>query len=195
MRALTTEELREVKLKRDEFAQLPRTPVVMVADNLTSGFNVGSLFRLADAFRIERLYLCGTTPQPPQPRIRKTSMGSEKWVEWRAHSSASEVVSELHELGYHTVAIELTASSTPLPEFHFHLPLTMVVGDELAGISPAALAACEASVSIPMWGMGNSINVVTAAAIVIYQMSVRYTPSPIGSSCQRRTISGGPHYR
>lgn len=174
MRALSTDELRSMRPDRATFADLPRHPVALVLNNLTSGFNVGAAFRLADAFRLNSVHLCGTTPTPPKPRIVKTSMGTERWVPYAVHADALSAIETLREQGFRPVAVELTDAAIPLESFHPLWPMALVFGDEMVGVSPRVLAACELSVFIPMYGMGNSMNVVTAMAISAHHVTTCY---------------------
>ena len=175
---LSTERLRRQKPSRKEFSDLPRSPIHVIADNLTSGFNVGGIFRVSDAFRLAAVHLCGTTPAPPTSAIKKTSMGTERWVPWRYHRDAVEAVDECKRRGRHVVAVELTEKAVPLGMFRPTFPLALVLGDEMLGVSPEVLDRVDASVAIPMRGMGNSLNVVAAFSIVAYAVSRHLQDGP-----------------
>lgn|GEM_PF-6638949 len=151
--------------------RFPRNPVSFVLDNLTSGFNVGSAFRIADAFRADSLHLCGTTPTPPRPRITETSMGTERWVPSRSWPSATEALAALRSEGWHPVAVELASEAEPLVDFRPRFPVALVFGDELAGIGSGTLELCAAAVYIPMHGMGNSLSVSAAIAIAAHHFT------------------------
>lgn len=179
MRALSTAELRSMRPDRDTFADQPRHPVALVLENLTSGFNVGAAFRLADAFRLDSVHLCGTTPAPPKARITKTSMGTERWVPYSVHPDTVSALDALCARGFHAVAVELTDAAIPLERFNPGFPLALVLGDEMVGVSSTALQACESSVVIPMYGMGNSMSVVTAMAVVAHHVVASYRNSPV----------------
>lgn len=173
MRLLTTEELRARKPDRKTFIGLPRNPFSVILDNLTSGFNVGSIFRISDAFLAERLYLCGTTPCPPRPAITKTSIGTDRWVPWEHHASSERLAGDLRGRGIQIVAVELTDKSVAPENAEFRFPLALVLGDEMLGVSPAVVEMADLSVAMPMLGMGNSISVVSAYAIVAYELARR----------------------
>ena len=192
MRALTSEELRMAKPDRKLFPALPRNPVAVVVDNFTSGYNVGALFRAADAFSVERLYLCGSTPEPPKPRIAKTSRGTERWVPWEARPDAAGVVAELRGRGYQVVALELTDESVPPWEADFSFPVCLVVGDEMTGVSQEVLNLADMAVAVPMMGMGNSMNAAAALAIVLYEIFLRLRP---GAEIRRLRLRKGMSLR
>jgi tRNA G18 (ribose-2'-O)-methylase SpoU/DNA-binding XRE family transcriptional regulator len=189
-RSFSKEQLRARKPDRRVFRDLPRAPFSIVIDNLTSGFNVGSIFRTADAFLAERVYLCGTTPTPPRARITKTSMGTDRWVPWERSASARDVVDGLRERGTQIVAVELTDGSIPPDGADLRPPLALVLGDELAGVSAPVLEAADLAVAVPMLGMGNSMNVSAAFAIVAYELtrSLRLSVDPDRASEQVRLM-------
>lgn len=168
---LSTEQLRRQKPSRKEFSDLTRSPIHVIADNLTSGFNVGGIFRTSDAFRLAAVHLCGTTPVPPTSAIKKTSMGTERWVPWQYHRDASEALDECKRQGSYVVAVELAEKAVPLDRFRPAFPLVLVLGDEMLGISPEVMDQVDTSVVIPMYGMGNSLDVVAAFSIVAYTVS------------------------
>ncbi len=177
MNALSASDLRNRKPSRDEYPQLPKHPVAMVLDNLTSGFNVGAAFRLADALRLERLCLCGTTPVPPRPRIRHTSMGTERWVPYQHFVDGRTAVGTLTAEGFRPVAVELTDTATSIEDYSPAFPTALVFGDEMCGVASSTLGVCEDSVYIPMYGMGNSMSVVAAMAIAAHHFVAAYRRS------------------
>jgi len=177
MKVLSTPDLRGRKPSREEYPHLPKHPVAIVLDNLTSGFNVGAAFRLADALRLERLCLCGTTPVPPRPRIRHTSMGTERWVPFQYFTDARGAVEALIAEGFYPVAVELTDTATPIEEYRPVFPVALVFGDEMCGVASGTLDLCRDSVYIPMYGMGNSMSVVAAMAIAAHHFVAAYRRS------------------
>lgn len=192
MRALTSEELRKTKPDRETFQALPRNPIAVVVDNFTSGFNVGAVFRAADAFLVGRVYLCGTTPVPPKRRIAKTSRGTERWVPWEARPDAAEVARELRAQGHQIIAVEMTDRSAPPWGVDYRFPVCFVVGDEMTGVSQRVLEEADAAVAIPMLGMGNSMNVASALSIVLYEASLRLRP---GAEIRRLRLQRGMSLR
>ncbi len=172
----------------EQFRRLPRARIAVVLDDVRSLANVGLVFRLCDALRAERLYLCGITGHPPYPdperdprppeiqqralrEIAKTAVMAVPYVPWEYRPSAPEVVSELKERDYQVVAVEQTRGSRPYTAPGvYRPPLCLVLGHERAGVTPAALAQADACVEIPVYGMANSLNVAMALAVVGYEV-------------------------
>jgi tRNA G18 (ribose-2'-O)-methylase SpoU/DNA-binding XRE family transcriptional regulator len=171
VKPLTTADLRAQKPDRESFVALPRNPFAVVCHDLTRGFNVGSIFRLADPFLAERLYLCGSPPTPPRARITKASMGTERWVPWEHREDAMATVAALKADGTQIVAVELTDESVLPDAAAYRPPLALVLGDEMLSVSPAIVEQADLAVAVPMLGMGNSMSVVTAFAIVGYEIT------------------------
>jgi 23S rRNA (guanosine2251-2'-O)-methyltransferase len=170
MRKLGMDELNRKSV--NEFRQSEKTPVVVVLDNIRSMHNVGSVFRTADAFLVEGIYLCGYTPQPPHRDIHKTALGATETVEWQYFANTADAVRDLKEEGYLVFAVEQTVGSVPLQEFGAkHLGrLAVVFGNEVSGVGEEALALCDGSVEIPQWGMKHSLNISIAAGIVLWEL-------------------------
>jgi len=156
----------------EEFRLAEKLPVILVLDNIRSMHNVGSLFRTADAFLAESIYLCGYTPRPPHRDIHKTALGATDTVEWKYMESAAGAVQHLRDAGYHTVAIEQVEGSIPLQSFKRTEgeKLAIVFGNEVEGVSEEVLAYCRHSIEIPQFGMKHSLNVSVAAGIVLWEM-------------------------
>jgi len=183
--ALTTSELVDRKPDPHTFRSLDRAPISVVLDDVRSLANVGLIFRICDALRVERLYLCGITGHPattrdPRPRhvqeraereIKKTAVMATPFVPWEYRSSAVEVVRELRRRGYQAVAVEQAHASVPYwTEGIYQAPLCLIFGHERAGIAPAALDEADRCVEIPVYGMANSLNVAMALALVGYEV-------------------------
>lgn len=158
----------------EEFKHLPRIPVSLVLDNLRSAFNVGSIFRLADAVRAKEIITCGYTAHPPHPKLEQTALGATAFVPWRAVSQTTTALEELKANGVQLVALETAANAHPYDHFPFRAPLALVLGNEALGVSQSALQACEAVIALPVFGFKNSINVAAAAAVVLYDLVRRY---------------------
>lgn len=175
MRKLGMDELNRKTV--DEFRGSEKTPVIVVLDNIRSMHNVGSVFRSADAFLIQAIYLCGYTPRPPHRDIHKTALGATETVEWKYFPAAVEAVRSLKEQGYGVFAIEQVENSLSLQEFamQYSGPLAFVFGNEVSGVGEEVLALCEGSVEIPQWGMKHSLNISVAAGIVLWEL-VRARP-------------------
>ena len=155
------------------FRESEKTPIVVVLDNIRSMHNVGSVFRTADAFLIEAIYLCGYTPQPPHRDIHKTALGATETVDWSYFASAAEAVRGLTARGYAVFAVEQTEGSVPLQQFATGGPAAVVFGNEVSGVGEGALALCDGSIEIPQWGMKHSLNISIAAGIVLWEMARR----------------------
>ena len=184
--ALTTAELVARKPDDDAFKQLPRAPISVVLDDVRSLANVGLIFRICDALRVERLYLCGITGHPadpvadPRPRhvqdraereIAKTAVMAIPFVPWEYQPSATEVVQQLHQRGYQIVATEQAHDSTPYTRAGIYRPpLCLILGHERAGVGPGALRLADLCVELPVFGMANSLNVAMACALVGYEI-------------------------
>jgi len=174
MRKLGMDELN--RLSVDEFRESAKMPVVVVLDNIRSMHNVGSVFRTADAFLIQGIYLCGYTPQPPHRDINKTALGATDTVEWKYFQDIQEALKELKEEGYRVFAVEQVENSIPLQEMaRQHSGKTVVVfGNEVSGVGEGALKLCDGSVEIPQWGMKHSLNISIAAGIVLWELARNY---------------------
>lgn len=170
MRKLEMDELNRKSI--DEFKQSEKAPLIAVLDNIRSMHNVGSVFRTADAFLIQGVYLCGYTPQPPHRDIHKTALGATETVDWHYFPTALDAVRSLKEEGYSVFAIEQVENSVPLQEFSAKHSgkLAVVFGNEVSGVSEDILPFCDGSVEIPQWGMKHSLNVSIAAGIVLWEL-------------------------
>jgi 23S rRNA (guanosine2251-2'-O)-methyltransferase len=156
--------------------------IVLIAHNLRSCHNVGSLLRTAEGLGIEKVFLTGYTPYPIAPQdsrlpheanklhkqISKTALGAEESQAWEHADTIEEVLESLREQGYMVTAIEQSDSSTPLPEFHAPEKIALIVGREVEGVEPEVLAQADKTLEIPMFGKKESFNVVQAAAMALY---------------------------
>lgn len=146
-----------------------RLPVTLVLDRLRSAFNVGNIFRLADAVQAEQIIACGYTPSPPHPKLSKTAMGSEQVVSCRTAVTAAEALAELRRAGYTIYGVETVASAVCFWEVRLVFPAVFVFGNEAQGISPEALELCDHFISLPALGCKNSINVSNCAAVAVFE--------------------------
>jgi tRNA G18 (ribose-2'-O)-methylase SpoU len=167
------------RLTVDEFKQSRKMPVVVVLDDVRSMYNVGSVFRTSDAYRVECIYLCGITACPPHAEIHKTALGAEESVDWIYFSSAEEAVSDLKRRGYKVFAVEQAEGSIsfPLPTDTFdELPdgYGLVLGNEVKGVQQQVVDLCDGCIELPQYGTKHSLNVATVAGIVIWEMAKRY---------------------
>jgi len=158
----------------DALPALPRQPVHVVLDNIRSAFNVGSIFRTADAGAVEHIHLCGMTAHPPHKKLEKTALGAFEYVPWTYYERNRDCVDALRECGIPIVAVEIAEDAVPLREYAWPRPVAIVLGNEVNGINHRVLRRCDAVVRIPMSGYKNSINVATAFGIVLYEILGRW---------------------
>lgn len=173
-RKLSPEEILKTKKSVDEIRLLKRTPIVAILDNIRSLYNVGAIFRTSDGLMVEKIYLCGMTGIPPRKEIKKTSLGACDTVPWEYKKRAADAVKILKEKGYQIIALELTDPPVHYAQAEFEFPAALVIGHEIDGISDDVMALADLSISIPMLGRANSLNVATAYGIAAYQMLNKY---------------------
>jgi 23S rRNA (guanosine2251-2'-O)-methyltransferase len=186
MRKLSMDELNRKTVA--EFRQSDKTAVVVVLDNIRSMHNVGSVFRTADAFLLEGVFLCGYTPQPPHRDIHKTALGATETVSWKYFSTTAEAVRALKAEGYRVFAVEQVENSIPLQEFTAQEsgPLAVVFGNEVSGVGEEALKECDGYIEIPQGGMKHSLNISIAAGIVLWELVRK---GGMGKICQNRALN------
>ena len=155
-----------------EFKEAEKTPVIAVLDNIRSMHNVGSVFRTADAFLLEAIFLCGYTPQPPHRDINKTALGATETVDWIYFATTVDAINELKQRGYAVYAAEQTEHSTPLQQFTVGGAdkMAIVFGNEVEGVHSDVLALVNGSVEIPQAGTKHSLNISVAAGIVLWEI-------------------------
>jgi tRNA G18 (ribose-2'-O)-methylase SpoU len=158
------------RLTTDEYRTSDKTPLVIVLDHVRSLNNVGSVFRTADAFRLEAVYLCGITATPPHAEIHKTALGAEETVTWHYYRETLDAVAELKRRGYVVCAIEQAEGSVSLERFSpdRHKAYAVVVGHEVKGVQQEVVDACDMCMEIPQCGTKHSLNVAVAAGIVLW---------------------------
>ncbi len=157
------------RLSVEEFRASEKLPLTVVLDNVRSQNNIGSVFRTADAFRVEHIALCGICSTPPHREIHKTALGAEDSVEWSYHEDTAECIRHLKERGYKVFAVEQVDDSVKLnSEIEIHnSKLAIVFGNEIEGVQESLLPFCDGSLEIPLYGTKHSLNVSCAEAIVI----------------------------
>ena len=159
------------RMSVDEFKQAPKTPIIVILDNIRSMHNVGSVFRTADAFLIEAIFLCGYTPQPPHRDIQKTALGATETIDWIYFPTTMEAVQMLKEKGYRIFAVEQAEGSISLERFVQTEEKTAVIfGNEVDGVDATVLPLCDGCIEIPQLGMKHSLNISVAAGIVLWEM-------------------------
>jgi tRNA G18 (ribose-2'-O)-methylase SpoU len=168
-----TADLRRSKCDRDAFAAKPRLPIMVVLDRVTQAYNIGAIFRLCDAMLAERLVISGTDVDLRKRNLGQAACGTQFWTPWSQERTAEEVVLRAKADGYQIAAVELASNSVRPEAFAPKFPVCLVFGGEFDGVSQEVLDLVDAVIEIPMRGMANSINVSTAAAIVLYELSCR----------------------
>ena len=171
MRKLNVSELGRMDVH--EFRQSKKLPLTIILDDVRSLYNVGSVFRTSDAFRIERIILCGitATPQNSLVEIHKTALGAEESVEWIYSDDCVKCVKELNDNGYTTIAVEQVEGSTKLDEFvvDSSARYALVFGNEVKGVNQEVVDICKISLEIPQFGTKHSLNVSVTAGLVIWE--------------------------
>lgn len=158
----------------DDYKKVEKLPVTLVLDNVRSEMNVGSVFRTADAFLIERICLCGITPQPPKPEIHKTALGAEESVSWQYYASTLDAVNQLRQEQYHICSIEQVHDSVSLEQYDV-MPgkkVAIVFGNEIKGVSQEVVDSSDCCIEIPQEGTKHSLNISCCAAIVMWHFYI-----------------------
>lgn len=168
MRKLSMEELNRKSV--EEFKESPKIPVIAVLENVRSAYNVGSVFRTADAFLIEAIYLTGYTAKPPHKEIKKTALGAEETVDWKHFASAAEAIQYLKNNGYKVYAVEQVENSISLEKFEAAEKVAVIFGNEVTGVEQSTIALCDGTIEIPQLGMKHSLNIATAAGVVLWEL-------------------------
>jgi 23S rRNA (guanosine2251-2'-O)-methyltransferase len=163
---------------------IDRCPVYGLLDNIRSAWNVGSMFRTADAAGLGGLYLCGMTATPPRPDLEKTALGASANVPWDYWRHTADAIAAVRERGIQVVALELTETAAPYDVFPYRFPMCFVVGHEVGGVDRSVLGACDAHVSIPMHGAKESLNVAVSFGIMAYAARRAWEAQAISSSRQ-----------
>lgn len=168
MRKRTLTELNRQSI--EDFKLQPKTPLVILLDNVRSALNVGSAFRTADAFALEGVYLCGITAQPPNREITKTALGATESVDWHYMRDTVSAIEALKKQGYMIVAIEQAEGSVALQEFAYqkHEKYAFIFGNEVNGVSDEVMDRVDACIEIPQFGTKHSLNISVCVGIVVW---------------------------
>jgi tRNA G18 (ribose-2'-O)-methylase SpoU len=177
MRKLDNEELNRVSV--EDFKNLEKMPLYLVLDNIRSLSNVGSIFRTADAFIVQEIFLCGITSKPPHPEIHKTALGATESVDWQYRDSTLSLVKELKANQVKVYAVEQAEESVMLDEMHFNFdtPVALVFGNEVKGVEQAVVDLVDGCIEIPQFGTKHSLNVSISAGIAIWEVFQQYQKS------------------
>ena len=164
----------------EEFHSADKFQVVVVLENIRSAYNVGSVFRTSDAFLIEAIYIVGYSAKPPHKEIKKTALGAEETVKWTYFKTSAEAIADLRKNGYKVFAVEQAEGSRELHLFPFldEQKIAVVFGNEVTGVEQSTILACDGCIEIPQMGMKHSLNIATAAGVVLWEIIRKRLPQP-----------------
>ena len=167
---LSMEQLGRISV--DEYKSSEKSPLIIIADNVRSMHNVGSIFRTSDAFLVEKIYLCGITPTPPHREIQKTALGATESVDWQYAENTLEVINQLKKEGWTILALEQTTNSVMLDELKVEKgeKIAIVLGNEVEGVNQEVINLCHKAVEIPQFGTKHSFNVSVSCGIMLWQV-------------------------
>lgn len=156
----------------EEFKRTDKIPVIAVLENIRSAYNVGSVFRTADAFLLNAIYITGYTCVPPHKEIKKTALGAEETVDWKQFANATEAIKHLREEGYKVYAVEQAMNSHLLQQVDFKSDekIAVIFGNEVTGVEQDTILQCDGCIEIPQLGMKHSLNIATAAGVVLWEI-------------------------
>lgn len=176
MRKLKNEELNRLDVKA--FKEAKKTPLVIVLDNIRSLNNIGSVFRTADAFLVEKIYLCGITATPPHKDIRKTALGATESVSWEYRKDTLELVAQLKLDGFQVISVEQAENAELLNRFSVDpsMKYALVLGNEVKGVDQEVVSASDGVLEIPQYGTKHSLNISVSAGIVIWDLWSKMNP-------------------
>ncbi|MFN4081994.1 MAG: RNA methyltransferase [Bacteroidia bacterium] len=161
------------RLNKNSFQTSEKSGIYIIIDNLRSGLNIGSIFRTADAFRIEKIYISGISPTPPNKEIMKTALGSTENINWEYITDVIEVINKLKAENIKIFAVEQTQNSIYLNDFEINdsIKLALIFGNEIDGVNQDAINLCDGVIEIPQFGTKHSLNVAVSAGIVLWQIA------------------------
>lgn len=170
MQKLSMDELN--RKSPEEFKRSEKTPVIAVLENIRSAYNVGSVFRTSDAFLLQSIYIIGYTAQPPHKEIKKTALGAEETVEWKYFKNTEDAILDLKSQGFTVYAVEQVKNSLLLEQVDFKTDekIAVVFGNEVSGVEQETILLCDGCIEIPQLGMKHSLNIATAAGVVLWEI-------------------------
>lgn len=173
MQKLNAKQLRNSNPTPEEFKKLKKNPIYIILDNVLDTYNIGAIFRLAEAVAAEKVIICGESETPPNTRIKKASINTTEWVKWEYKESTVKAIDDLRQevQDIQVVAVELDGKSVPYDTFEYKFPVALVVGHETTGVSRGVLDKCDAIVELPMFGVNISLNVMVSLGIVLYRVA------------------------
>lgn len=160
------------RISVDQYKSSEKSPLIIIADNVRSMHNVGSIFRTSDAFLVEKIYLCGITPTPPHREIQKTALGATESVDWQYAENTLDVINQLKKEGWTILALEQTTNSVMLDELKVEKgeKIAIVLGNEVDGVNQEVINLCHKAVEIPQFGTKHSFNVSVSCGIMLWQV-------------------------
>ena len=164
------------RVDEEAFKEQKKFPLIVILDDIRSLSNIGSFFRTADAFNVEKIYLCGITAQPPHREIQKTALGATDTIEWEHRDSITQLVNELKQQNIHICAIEQTEKTTFLHEIDALKAerFALVFGNEVNGVNQEVIDVSNSVIEIPQFGTKHSLNVSVCAGVVLWEFAKRY---------------------
>ena len=175
MKKLTHDEISKNRSTLENIDYVKRVPICVVLNSIRSSYNVGSIFRTSDGAMIEKLYLCGYTPHPPNKQVLKTALGSTDSVKWEHVEDSVQIVKTLKEKGFQICALEQTTKSIPYYKISKkEFPICLIVGNEITGVSQELIDLCDFSIDIPQYGIKQSLNVAVAYGISVFELRKIY---------------------
>lgn len=169
MRKLSMDELNRKSVS--EFKESEKIPIVVVLENIRSAYNVGSIFRTADAFLLQGMYICGYTAYPPHKEIRKTALGADETVQWKHFKKVQDALDELRAEGFKIYAVEQASNSIHLQQFNYGgEKVAVILGNEVTGVEQSTIEQTDGCIEIPQLGMKHSLNVSVAAGVVLWEL-------------------------
>lgn len=165
-------ELRLAKADPEAFKKLKKNPVYIILDNVLDTYNVGAIFRLADAVAASKVYLCGQTETPPNHRIKKASINTTEWVSWEYADTTLSAIAKLRSEvpDIQIISVEQAANSVPYDKAPYAFPIALIVGHESDGVSQEVMDASDLIVEMPMWGVNISMNVMVSLGISLFEV-------------------------
>ena len=159
------------RVSSSQYRELPESGIVLVLDNIRSAHNVGSAFRTSDAFKVDRIFLCGICACPPSAEIHKSALGAEDSVPWEHHADTMEVIDSLRSQGYRIISVEQTEKSVSLSDFERKEgeKYALIFGNEVDGVQQCVVDASDLSLEIPQYGTKHSLNVSVSIGVTLWQ--------------------------
>ncbi len=169
---LGARDLRTTKGDPEVIKALKKNPIYIIVDNVLDTYNIGAIFRLADATAVEKVILCGQTETPPHTRIKKASINTTEWVNWEYRETTLLAITDLRKKipNIQIVSVELDEKAVSYDSFEYKFPIALIVGHESDGISKEVLDASDGVVQLPMFGVNKSLNVMVSLGIVLYEV-------------------------